>query len=115
MKVDAREERESVEAVTKLEGVKVEFCLVEEGKGEGEEQWVEVQEEVIKETGGARDFQVKTGIKRDEKERAKACEVKSLLDDFPNLKVGGLLPDPKIRPEGVVIQETTEWTVVVYP
>ena len=60
------------------------------------------------------DFHGTTGIKKEEKEQTKAWEVKSLLEDIPNLKVGGLLPDPKPKRGGVVVRETTEWTVVVY-
>ena len=38
-----------------------------------------------------------------------------LLKDFPNMKVGGLLPDPELRKEKGLITEILEWTVVVFP
>ena len=76
-----------------LERVKTEVCLSEEGKEE-EEQWVEIWEEKINREGEAWDFQVKIGAEKVIREKEKVKKVKDLIDDFPNLKVGGLLPDP---------------------
>ena len=95
--------------------MKTEVCLVEEGKGkEGEELILPVWEEDKKEEEGVRVFRVP----REEMKGGGESEykkVRDLLKDFPNLKVGGLLPDPAVQKEGVVITETTEWTVVVFP
>ena len=65
---------------------------------------MDVWEEDIKREESAWEFQVVT-VK-------KWREVKNLIDDFPNFKVGTLLPDPTVKPERVVVQVTLEWTVV---
>ena len=94
---DTKEEKakkEKLEAQERQEGVKTEVCLSEEGKGKDAEQWVEVWEKDLNTGGIARDFQVVTGVRRREKEEAKVKDVKSLIGNFPNLKVGGLLPEP---------------------
>ena len=75
---------------------------------------MDVWEENIKEGECALEFQAVTGKREKEEEEVKGRGVKSLIDDFPKLRVGGLLPDPTRKPEGVVIQETLEWTVVVF-
>ena len=38
-----------------------------------------------------------------------------VLKDFPNLKVGGLLPDPETKREGETTFETQEWRVIIFP
>ena len=41
-------------------------------------------------------------------------QTRDLLKDFPNLKVGGLLPDPENSREGEMVYEMLEWTVIVF-
>ena len=38
-----------------------------------------------------------------------------LLKDFPNLRVGGLVPDPEPKREGETVYEMQEWTIIVFP
>ena len=38
-----------------------------------------------------------------------------LLEDFPNLKGGGLLLDPEVERGGKTMFKTQEWTVIVFP
>ena len=47
-----------------------------------------------------------------EAERVKTQE---LLRDFPNLKLGGLLPDPVPKESGEMKYEPLKWSVVVFP
>ena len=42
-------------------------------------------------------------------------KTQDLLKDFPNLKVGGLLPDPGPKAEGESVIETQEWTYIMFP
>ena len=74
---------------------------------------MDVWEEDIKESTGARDFCIEIG--KGKKERKRQENINDLLKDFQNLKVSGLLPDPIPGQEGITVKETTEWTVVVYP
>ena len=96
----------------KKEGRQV--CLVKEREiKEGEELILPVLEE-DKEQEEVRFFRVPRQIMRDKGEK-EFKKVHNLLQDFPNLKVGGLLPDPTPKKDGVIVTETTEWTVVVFP
>ena len=83
------EKKDEVGEGSKLERVKTEVCLLEEGKNKGEEQWIDVWEEGIKEGASVRDFQVETGIRRDSKEEFKAKEIKSLLETFQTSRLVG--------------------------
>ena len=40
--------------------------------------------------------------------------MRGLLEGFPDLKIGGLLPHPYPTEEKVTVTETQEWTVVVF-
>ena len=57
----------------------------------------------------------KEEIRDRKKEEYRYGKMRELLDDFPNLKVGGLLPDPNLKEKKVMVTETQEWTVVVFP
>ena len=109
------ERRDKPKRENEQERVKIEVCLSEEGKEKGEEQWIDVWEEDIKEGTGAWDFQVAVDTRSRTKEETKSKEIKDLIKDFPNLKVRGLLPDPVTNKEWITIKETMEWTVVVFP
>ena len=106
-------EREMLKAKGDKERGKIEVCLLEEGKGKEEEQMMDVWEEDIKVGTGMRDFYIEANKRK--KEEKKSEHVSNLLKDFPNLKVGGLLPDPVPEGGGVPIKETSEWTMVDFP
>ena len=95
---------------------KTEVCLVE---GEWAKQEVSVWEEDINEEG-VRWFSsvVEEYEKKKQEERIRVFErvrTQSLMKDFLNLKVGGLLPDPEIAKEKASWYMTKEWTVIVAP
>ena len=127
----AKEERECCRAeVSKEKEILIEKTgrieemkgkLVEEGeKGKGEELRMSVWEEGISIQGERRlvsRFENEGGKRKEESDRQKIEYEKThrLLRDFPNLKVGGLLPDPEPKREGETVYETQEWTVIVFP
>ena len=64
---------------------------------------------------------LKSGLeKEEEREERKEKEgvynkMRKLQEDFPNLKVGGLLPDPLEAKLGDATPDPLEWTVIVFP
>ena len=103
--------------LTGLEGEgKLEVCLAE---GEWEESKVTVGEE-YKDEEGVVWFSsvVKAYEEKKKEERHKAfgkVRFQGLVREFPNLKVGGLLPnppDPRERPQRITVRE---WDVIVAP
>ena len=95
---------------------KTEICLVE---GEWAEQEVSVGEEDKSEEGVVRFSTVVEEYERKKREeRRKAFErvrTQGLLKDSPNLKVGGLLPNPEPEAERRRRVVTHEWTVIAAP
>ena len=95
---------------------KLEVCLAE---GEWEEQEVKVGEEYKDEEGVVwcssvvREYERK---KREERRRPfEKVRDQGLLKDFPNLKVGGLLPNPPIPPDIPKSVAAREWNMIVTP
>ena len=91
-------------------GGKFEVSLVEEhGNKKGEEQELSVWHESIS-SQGERWFKVELELwkRKRELERLREYERQELLRDFPNLKLGGLLPDPVPKEGGEVKYEMLE-------
>ena len=97
---------------------KIEVCLVEKGKnGEGAEHELTVWEEGINEEGVRWFSSVVADYERKSTEAGRReienIRTQGLLRDFPNLKVGGLLPQPKSGETKPTQFMTKEWTVIV--
>ena len=114
--VEGREGKES-----KREEEKVEICLVEEGEGKKEQLILPVWEDDIKDHRGRRVFSIPRKemtreeeggqkTKRDQHRHEKAC---GLLEDFPNLKVGGLLRDPELKKDKGSVTEISNQTASI--
>ena len=113
--IGAEEEKAGELTVEEKVG-KTEVCLVE---GEWAEQEVSIWEEDKSEKGVVWFSTVMEEYERKKREESwKAFERvrnQGLLRDFPNLKVGGLLPDPEHETEKPKRMVTHEWTVIVAP
>ena len=109
--------KEERKGLTEREGeVKVEVCLAE---GEWEEPEVTVggkekeREDVVWFSAVVEEYERK---KKDEKRQAfEKVRTQGLLRDFPNLRVGGLLPDPAPHQYSPAPIPTHEWKVTVAP